>query len=123
MSTAAQESFIESVKEASSLLTEMKFAHHSTIRKGYSTYIDYKRKGTMITFMFGPSDWDVEILIIIGARKYAFKDLLQIPSIHHWVSSNRYEQRSKRIIKDEVIWFIKLLQFALPKIESAPDKI
>jgi hypothetical protein len=72
--------------------------------------------------MFGPSDWDVEILII-GSRKYAFKDLLQISSIHHSASSNRYEQRSKRIIKDEVIWFFKLLQFALPKIESAPDEI
>ena len=62
--------------------------------------------------MFGPSDWHVEIIIKRNGRKYAFKDLLQIPSVVQWTKDNKYKQEtSDRIIADEVGWFVNLLKF------------
>ena len=65
-----------------------------------------------MTFMFGPSDWDVEMIIKRNGRKYAFKDLLQIPSIAQWTEDNRYIRETRdRNIADEVGWAVKLLKF------------
>ncbi len=118
MSTQTQESFIQSVTGSETILTDIGFLHHSTERKGYATYIDYKRDDTLISFMLGPSDWNVEISIFTNNRKYAFKDLLEIPSIAQWPASNKFEQTSKDRINDEVIWFMKFIRFSLTEIFS-----
>ncbi len=112
MSTRAQESFIKSIKDVEKILSDIGFSHFSTTKKGYATYIDYKGKdNTLVTFMFGPSDWNVEILLETNETKYAFKDLLQIPSIAHWTRENKFQQKTSDRIKDEVIWFTDLLRF------------
>lgn len=118
MSTQIQESFVESVKESEPALTDAGFFHHSTERKGYTTYIDYKSEDTVVSYMLGPSDWHVEISILTTKRKYEFKDLLEITSIAHWIARNRFEHTGKDIIKDEVIWFTRLIRFSLTEISK-----
>lgn len=113
MSTQTQESFILYVAGSDTILTNIGFVHYSTERKGYATYIDYKRDDTLITFMLGPPDWNVEISMFTNKRKYEFKDLLQIPSIAQWAANNKFEQTSKDIINDEVIWLMQFIRFSL----------
>lgn len=113
MSTQYQELFIQSVKDIETVLTDIGLSHLSTEKKGYATYIEYKgAHDTRVTFMFGPSDWDVNIVVKRSGKKYEFKDLLQIPSVAHWMKDNKYKQETgNRIIADEVGWFVKLLKF------------
>jgi len=109
----SQESFIKTMNDMETVLTDIGLSHLSTEEKGYATYIEYRSTpDTQVTFMFGPSDWNVEIIIKRNGRKYAFKDLLQIPSVAQWTKDNRYRQEtSDRNIADEVGWFVKLLKF------------
>ena len=109
----SQELFIKAMNDMETVLTDSGLSHLSTEKKGYATYIDYRGTlDTQVTFMFGPSDWDVEIIIRRKGRKYAFKDLLQIPSVAQWTEDNKYKQKtSDRIIADEVAWFVRLLKF------------
>ncbi|MFM7851746.1 MAG: hypothetical protein ACKO96_07440 [Flammeovirgaceae bacterium] len=109
----SQESFIKIMNDMESARTDIGLSHLSTEKKGYATYIDYRgAHNTQVTFMFGPSDWDVEIIIKRNGRKYAFRDLLQIPSVAQWTKDNKYKQETRdRIIADEVSWFVKLLKF------------
>ncbi len=113
---SAQESFIKTMNDMENVLTNIGLSHLSTEKKGYATYIKYRGpRDTEVTFMYGPSDWDVEIRIKRNWRNwrtYAFKDLLQIPSVAQWTEDNKYKQEtSDRIIADEVDWFVKLLKF------------
>ena len=113
MSTQSQALFIQSVKDVETALTNIGLSHLSTEKKGYATYIEYKgAHDTHVTFAFGPSDWDVDMVVERNGTKYAFKDLLQIPSVAQWIKDNQYKQETgKRIIADEVGWFVKLLKF------------
>ena len=73
----------QSIKDIESELTDIGFSHLSTTKKGYATYVDYKSADNIqASFMFGPSDWHVELLLIKNGRKYELKDLLQIPHEH-----------------------------------------
>ncbi len=94
------------------VLADIGLSHLSTEKKG-ATFIEYQgTDDTRVTFMFGPSDWDVEMIIKRNGIKYAFKDLLQIPSIAQWTKDNRYIQETRdRSIADEVGWAVKLLKF------------
>jgi len=114
MSIQSQEIFIESIKGLDSELTDIGFSHLSTTKKGYATYIDYKSAdNSIITFMYGPSDWDVEILIIKNGKKYALKDILQVPSITQWIKDNKFQEQTRNRIKDEVAWFVDLIRFII----------
>ncbi len=111
MSTQTQESFIKSIKEVDTILTDIGLSHLSTTKKGYATFIEYKGSDTLVLFMLGPSDWNVEILLELNEKKYAFKDLLQIPSIAQWTRDNKFVQKTNYRIKEEVFWFVDLLKF------------
>ncbi len=116
MSTKTQESFIKSIAESDTILTTLGFFQQSTEKKGYATYINYKRDETLICFMLGPSDWNVEISLYTNKTKYEFKDLLAISSIAQWTSNNKFVQTNEDIIKDEVIWFMEFVRFSLTEI-------
>jgi len=116
MSSQAQELFISSVEDSDTLLTDLGFCHNSTIRKGYATFIAYNKNDTLITFILGPSDWHVEIILLTKNKKYEFKDLLGIPSISQWTTINKFEPTTKETIKDEVVWFMKFIRFVLTEI-------
>ena len=109
----SQESFIKAMNEMEKVLTDIGLSHLSTEKKGYATYIEYGgARDTQVTFMFGPSDWNVEIILARNGKTYTFKDLLQIPSVAQWTKDNKYKpETSNRIIADEIGWFVKLLRF------------
>ena len=92
MSTETQDLFIGYVKDVEENLADMGFVHHSTTKKGYATYIDFKQNNNLITFMLGPPDWHVDITLLTSNRKYGFKDLLEIPSIALWIATNKFEK-------------------------------
>lgn len=114
MSRDAQETFIQSLKNIGLELNNIGFLHTSTIKKGYATYIQYERVDNMqILFMYGPSDWNVEMSITKNGRKYEFKDILQIPPIFQWIMDNKFQRQTINNIKDEVTWFVTLLRFII----------
>jgi aryl-phospho-beta-D-glucosidase BglC (GH1 family) len=113
MSTQTQEAFIKSISEAETILTDIGLSHISTEKKGYATFVGYKGTDTLVSFMFGPSDWNVEILLAKNGKKYAFEDLLQIPLIAQWTIKNKFRQVTNDRIKDEVFWFVNLTKFLL----------
>lgn len=115
MSTEAQETFIQSLKNVEVELNDIGFLHTSTIKKGYATYIHYKMadNNMPILFMYGPSDWNVELSVTKNGRKYEFKDILQIPPILQWIMDNKFQRQTSNNIKNEVTWFIDLLRFII----------
>lgn len=109
--------FIKSLKEVKFLLDKMDFTQTGFERKGYAVFTEYSKKDTKVKFMCGPSDWDVEMIIVTPERSYAFKDLLQIPVVDKWVKRNKFSVDNKNQIKAELHYLIKLLEFALPVLE------
>src|SRR5690349_19786498 len=104
----------EIVKE---VLVSLHFKPLSFEEKGYAYVIRYQKEKNIVEFLFGPSDWDVEMIIYTRDKKFAFRDLLAIPAIAKWVSDNKYEQVGKRNIQNELLWFVELLKISLPIIE------
>ena len=112
VSTQNQEVFIKSIKDLEPHLTQLGFLHLSTNKKGFATYAEYKSKDNIqALFMFGPSDWHVDLSLSRNERKYEFKDLLQIPAISQWTKDNKLKEQTNNRIKDEVAWFVGLLRF------------
>ena len=114
MSTQAQEAFIKSIKDMEPELVDIGFSLHSLDKKGFATYIQYKSKENIqALFMFGPSDWHVELSLTKNERKYELKDLFQIPLIVQWQKENSFRHDSNDRIKEEVTWFVSLLKFII----------
>lgn len=110
--------FLTAQNEIEVVLKTLFFNRHSFIEKGQAYYIEFiKNNGTKLEFLFGPSDWDVEMIIVSSKGKFAFKDLLDIPEINSWVNSNQYRQDGLRNLKNELLWFIELLKVSLPYVE------
>jgi hypothetical protein len=111
------EEFLVGIKEIESILFLLNFYPYSFEEKGPAYFIKYKRGGSIVEFLFGPSDWDIEIIIFTSKGKFAFKDLLQIPTIAEWVNNNKYKEVNGRNIKNELLWAVELLKTSLPIIE------
>ena len=111
------EAFLNGLIEIEPILSLMFFKKKSFEEKGYAYFVEYSKKETIVSFLFGPSNWDVEMIVSTSKKKYAFKDLLQIQEILKWVNENRYKQIGERDIKKELMWFVELLKFSLPFIE------
>lgn len=110
--------FLKALNEIEIVLLTFFFKRHSFFEKGLAYYIEYrKQNNTRVEFLFGPSDWDIEMIIYTSKGKFAFKDLLGIPEINKWVNDNRYKQENGRNVKNELLWFIELLKVSLPLVE------
>lgn len=110
--------FLQGLKEVEPILLTMLFKRHSFLEKGFAYFVEYRKENnTIVDFIFGPSDWDVEMIVYTSKGKFAFKDLLQIPVIAKWVNANRYKQHDVRNMENELFWFVELLKFSLPEIE------
>lgn len=109
--------FLIAVNEIEPVLESLHFHQYSFEEKGFGYFVKYKRNNTYVEFLFGPSDWNIELIIFTINGKYTFKDLLQISNIKKWVDNNRYIQEDERNLKKEMLWFIELLKFSLPIIE------
>lgn len=112
------EDFLKALNEIEIVLLTLLFKRHSFLEKGLAYYIEYRKENnTRVEFLFGPSDWDIEMTIYTSKDKFAFKDLLSIPKINRWVSDNRYKQGNGRNVKNELLWFVELLKVSLPLVE------
>jgi hypothetical protein len=112
------EQFLQALKEMQETLLTMLFKGHTFHEKGLSYYIEFRKENnTRVDFMFGPSDWNIEMIIYTSKGKFAFRDLLEIPTIQKWVNDNRYIQENGRNLKNELLWFVELLKVSLPLLE------
>jgi len=110
--------FLKALYEIEIVLFTLHFTLHSFFEKGLAYYVEYRKENnTRIEFLFGPSDWDIEMIVYTSKGKFAFKDLLNIPEISRWVNNNKYQQEGERNVKNELLWFIKLLKFSLPIVD------
>ncbi|MCX6263256.1 MAG: hypothetical protein NTZ47_01770 [Bacteroidetes bacterium] len=112
------EDFLEAINEIEIILLALFFKRHSFFEKGLAYFIEFKKENnTRVEFIFGPSNWDIEMIIYTSKGKFAFRDLLSIPEIVNWVNNNRYKEVSSRNIKNELEWFVDLLRVSLPYVE------
>lgn len=110
--------FLEALNEIEIVLLTLFFKRHSFFEKGLAYYVDYiKLNNTRVEFLFGPSDWAIEMIIYTAKGKFAFKDLLSISEINRWVNDNRYKQGNGRNVKNELFWYVELLKVCLPYVE------
>lgn len=112
------ENFLKGLEDVERLLRVLHFSPKGLHKKGVAYFVQYQRGETIIEFLFGPSDWDVEMIIYTSKGKFAFRDLLNIPSIAQWVNDHRYTQLHERDIHEELLWFVNLLTFSLPMIDD-----
>ncbi|HVW94863.1 MAG TPA: hypothetical protein VHA56_02750 [Mucilaginibacter sp.] len=108
--------FLSAIRDANVRLISRSFKRYSYKEKGYTYYIRFKKEDSIVEFIWGPPEFQIEMILYVGSLKYAFKDLLKIPEIGRWVSSNRYKQGDKRNVKSEMLWFLDLLQISLEVI-------
>lgn len=113
------EEFLKALDEIEIMLLALFFKRHYFFEKGLAYYIEYKKEynNTRVKFLFGPSDWSIEMIIYTSKGKFAFKDLLSIPEIYNWVDKNRYKQVNDRNVKNELEWFLDLLNVSLLYVE------
>ncbi len=112
------EEFLKGINEIEIVLISLLFKRHSFFEKGLAYYIEYRKENnTRVEFLFGPSDWDIEMIIYGSKGKFTFKDLLNIPEINRWVNDNRYKQENGRNVKNELLWFVDFLKVSLPYVE------
>ncbi len=109
--------FLRALKEVQKILEEMSFVKHSFNEKGYAYYAQYKKHNTIVEFLFGAPEFQIEMIIYTSKGKYAFRDLIKTPFIEKWVNDNRYVQMSERKISSELLWFVDLLKVSLTEIE------
>ena len=108
--------FSESMLEAESILASLGFAPHSFRAVGYAQFRQFKKGNMVVEFMFGPSEWQVEMLIETDDQTYALKDLLKIPLLQTWVTENKYIPPDRRNVRLEVLWFLDLVKVAVETI-------
>lgn len=112
------EEFLQALRDLEVMLLELLFKKHSFFEKGLAYYIEYRKEDNIsIEFLFGPSEWNVEMIIYTSKGKFAFKNLLEIPTIKEWVNDNRYKQGNERNVKNELLWSIELLKISLHIVE------
>ncbi len=111
------EEFLDALKKNEHVLLNMSFKPFSFEKKGFAYYVQYKKDNCLTEFLFGPSDYQIEMIVYTSKGKFAFKELLQIPEIAAWVNKNQYIEKDRRDLKREIAWFVDLLDFSLPFIE------
>ena len=112
------EDFLKALNEIEIALQALLFKRHSVLEKGFAYYIEYgKENNTRVEFLFGPSDWEIEMIIYTSKGKFAFSDLLDIPEINRWINNNRYKEENGRNVKNELLWLVELLKISLPIVE------
>jgi hypothetical protein len=110
------EEFLIALSRAEQALTEIGFTRDKYIEKGYAQFVYFKSKSAKVEFLFGPSDWHVDMIIYVSNKQYSFGDLLKIPAVLEWVNNNRYKEENGRHLQKEILWFIELLRISHPII-------
>ena len=111
------EEFLEALKEIESTLFMLSFVKHSFQEKGLAYFFEFKKNNVILEFLFGPPEFQIEMIIYTSKGKFAFRDLLEIKTIWKWVNDNRYVQLNDRSIKDELNWFVELMKVSMAEVE------
>jgi hypothetical protein len=114
MNNKFSEEFLMGIEIAEKNLSKNGFNKPTIDRLKDSFFVKFLNRTGSLEFFFGASDFQIEILITKNNKKYAFKDLMNISTINEWITENRYIQKKERNLKDEVIWFTKLINFSYP---------
>lgn len=109
--------FLKAQPEVEKILSAMLFTSSPVFEEGFSCSIQYRREDTVVEFQYGPPEYHIDMVIYSLKGKFMFRDLMQISTISDWVGKNRYQNAGRRIIKDELLWFVELLKISLPLIE------
>lgn len=117
MKEKSDEEFLQALKVVENSLLTLQFKTSSFEKKGYAYFVQFKREDCMVRFVYGPPQYEIDIIIYSSKGKFEFKDLLNIPTIAAWVNDNRYVQKNGRDLNSEMLWFVQLLKFSLPIIE------
>jgi hypothetical protein len=114
MSDKLTEDFLDGITHLDVELGRLGFNKQPLIKKGFAFFAGYFRNETVVEFLFGPSDWDIEILINTPNGRFSFKDLLLIEPIKKWTEENPYRNDGTRNVKNELLWYLNLLKFSSP---------
>ena len=117
MESTSTEEFLRSIVTIEPSLLGMGFRRYTFDDEGPVYFVTFEKNQTRVEFLFGPPEWNVEMIIYTSKGKFAFEHLLSIPAVTRWVNENRYRQKNGKSICDEMRWFIELLRFALPLVE------
>ncbi len=110
------EEFLSGIGEIDEILSAMGFRRHSLRRLGLACFVEFKRRETVVEFLFGPPEWHVEMIIHTLHGKHTLADLLNVPRILEWADETDDSEPSLQDAKDELLWYVRLLKFALPII-------
>ncbi len=111
------EEFLDSAREIGVSLAVEGFRLDSIKELGYARFVTFKKGETVVEFLFGPPEWNPEMIVYTAKGKFAFEDLFAIPEISDWLNENRYVQSgSRRDIYSEMLWSLKLLKASLPLV-------
>lgn len=111
------EEFLEALKEAESILLTLSFVKHSFQEKSLAYFVEFKKDNVFLEFLFGPPEFQIEMIIYTSKGKFAFRDLLEIKTIEKWVNDNKYVQLNDRNVKDELMWFVELMKVSMSEVE------
>lgn len=109
--------FLEALEAVESIFFMLSFVKHSFQEKDFTYYLEFKKDTTIVELLFGPPEFQLEMIIYTTKGEFELKDLFEIPVIRKWVNNNRYIQLNDRNIKDELVWFIELMKVSLAEVE------
>lgn len=114
--TNSENEFLTGLNEVEPILENRGFIRTVTNKKWPCAYGEYKSGDCNIVFLYGPSDWQIEMLVYTIKGKYSFAELLKIEQVVEWINNNRYQEQMGKNLKKEILWFSELLKFSLPLI-------
>ena len=117
MNDLLTEDFLVTMNSKANPLQVIGFILDTHESKGFAHFIRFEKKGTTVEFMFGPPEFQIEMLIYTNKGRFAFRDLLMNKDIAAWVTTNRYIPTAERKVRDEILWFVRLLVYSLPYVE------
>ena len=109
--------FEAAVREIEPTLLGIGFKPYSFERKGPAYYIRYKHDDTIVMFMYGPSDWHVEVVLLTAKGKFNIGNLMKFPTIADWVYGKKFISNNENPVVNELLWNIELMKISLPFIK------
>ncbi len=117
MSDDRKEDFLNGIDELVPILGQLGFSLTGRLRKASAHFVTFRKGKISTEFLYGPSEWNPEMIIRTPRGKFGFEDLMAIPEVSAWVSKNQYKQPSGRSIKNELVWYVDLLKISLPYLK------
>ncbi len=107
-----ENSFLNAWNEIMKDLTNSSFSNYNYNQEGFVVSAKFTSGEFTIKFLYGPPEYEIEMIIYKNDNKTNFKDLLQISEIKSWVNQNKYIEGKSRNLKRELLWFIDLFNFS-----------